>query len=263
MTIDIDSDDDPRIALYARIGDAAWLRGQGLFVAEGRLVVERLIASGRFAIDSVLVTPAARRALGGRLETVDSHVWVCSQATMDRVTGFNFHRGCLAIARRPGPASMNEWFGGDRVLLGLEGVGNPDNVGGLFRTAAAFGAGGILVSPSTADPLYRKSVRTSMGAVLQVPWALAEPWPEALGTLRSHGYRVAALTPQHDAITIDRFASHGYRSLVLLLGGEGPGLTDAALAAADDRVRIPIVAPIDSLNVTVAAGIALHALRRV
>jgi tRNA G18 (ribose-2'-O)-methylase SpoU len=263
VTNDIDSIDDPRIAVYARIGDAAWLRGQGLFVAEGRLVVERLLDSGRFAIDSILVTPAARRALGGRLEAVESDVWVCSQATMDRVTGFNFHRGCLALARRPAPASMDEWFGGDRVLLALEGVGNPDNVGGLFRTAAAFGVGGILVSPSTADPLYRKSVRTSMGAVLQVPWALAELWPETLGTFRSHGYRVAALTPHREAISIDRFASCGYRRLVLLLGGEGPGLTDEALAAADDRVRIPIAAPIDSLNVTVAAGIALHALRRV
>jgi tRNA G18 (ribose-2'-O)-methylase SpoU len=257
----IDSEDDPRLVPYSRVGDAAWLRDQGLFVVEGRLIVERLIAAGRCAIDSILVTPAARRALAGRLETAAADVWVCSPGTLARVTGFNFHRGCLALARRPASRSLDDWLAGDRVLLALDGVGNPDNVGGLFRTAAAFAAGGILVSPTTADPLYRKAVRTSMGAVLQVPWAPAE-WPEALGLLRSRGYRVAALTPHLDAISIDRFVSHRYPRVALLLGAEGPGLTDETLAAADDRVRIPITAAIDSLNVTVAAGIALHALRR-
>jgi tRNA G18 (ribose-2'-O)-methylase SpoU len=259
---EIESDDDPRLAPYSRIGDGAWLRGQGLFVAEGRFVVERLIETGRFAIDSILVTPAGRRALARRIEAITTNVWVCSPATVAQVTGFNFHRGCLALARRPASASPDDWPAGGRVLLALDGVGNPDNVGGLFRTAAAFGAGGILVSPSTADPLYRKAVRTSMGAVLQVPWAPAEPWPAALGLLRSRGYRVAALTPHPDAISVDQFASRRYRRIVLLLGAEGPGVSDEALAAADDRVRIPIASAIDSLNVSVAAGIALHVLAR-
>jgi tRNA G18 (ribose-2'-O)-methylase SpoU len=257
----VDSEDDPRLAPYARVGDAAWLRRQGLFVAEGRLIVERLIEAGGIAIESVLVTPAARGAIGGRLGAIDAPVLVCSQAILDGVTGFNFHRGCLALARRPAPIAMDH-FADRPLILALEGVGNPDNVGGLFRTAAAFEAGGILVSPSTADPLYRKSVRTSMGAVLQVPWTIAEPWPESLSTLRARGHRVVALTPHQDAMSIDRFAAEGHRNVVLLLGAEGPGLTEAALASAADRVRIPIAPAVDSLNVTVAAGIALHALTR-
>jgi tRNA G18 (ribose-2'-O)-methylase SpoU len=251
---------DPRLATYAHVGDAAWLRRQGLFVAEGRLVVERMIDTGRFAIESILVTPAAKRALSGRLEEVDAPVLLCSPETLSRITGFNFHRGCLALARRPPTPAIDSWLAREGALLALEGVGNPDNVGGLFRTAAAFGACGILVSPSTADPLYRKAIRTSMGAVLQLPWTTAEPWPEALATLRSHGWRVAALTPHADAISIVRFVADDHRRVVLLLGAEGSGLTEAALSAADDRIRIPIAASVDSLNVTVAAGIALHAL---
>ena len=221
---DLTSATDPRLAPYWRVGDASWLLRQGLFVAEGRLVVERLMDAKRFAIESILLTPAARHALAMRFEAVDAEVLVCSPETMKQVTGFNFHRGCLALARRPPIATIDSWLEREGVLLGLEAVGNPDNVGGLFRTAAAFGVSGIFVSPSTADPLYRKALRTSMGAVLQLPWSVAEPWPGAIAMFRSRGWRVAAL------------------------------------AAADDRVTIPMAATVDSLNVTVAAGIALHAL---
>jgi len=257
---DLTSATDPRLVPYSRVGDVAWLLSQGLFVAEGRLVVERLMDAKRFTIESILLTPAANHALALRLEAVDAEVLVCSPETMKQVTGFNFHRGCLALARRPPIATIDCWLEREGVLLALEAVGNPDNVGGLFRTAAAFGASGIFVSPSTADPLYRKALRTSMGAVLQLPWSIAEPWPGALGMFRSHGWRVAALTPHRDAIPIERFASYRHSRVVLLVGAEGAGLTDAALAAADDRVTIPIAAQVDSLNVTVAAGIALHAL---
>jgi tRNA G18 (ribose-2'-O)-methylase SpoU len=262
VTEDIAVHDDPRLQPYARVGDAAWLEDQGLFVAEGRLVVERLVGARRDAIQSVLVTPAARAALGASLDQLDADVLVCTQDVMSRVTGFNFHRGCLALARRLAPASLDPWFEGDHVLLALDGVGNPDNVGGLFRTAAAFGAAGIVISPTTGDPLYRKAVRTSMGAVLSLPWMQDAQWPEALRALRAKGYRNAALTPHHDAIPIERFAASGHRRVVLLLGAEGPGLNAAALAAADDRVRIPMAGAVDSLNVTVAAGVALHALQR-
>jgi tRNA G18 (ribose-2'-O)-methylase SpoU len=258
---DVSSATDSRLAPYSQVGDAAWLRRQGMFVAEGRLVVERLIGTKRFTIESILVTPAAGRALSAQLEGVDAPVLVCSPEMMNRVTGFNFHRGCLALAKRPPALDIDSWLEGEGVLLALEGVGNPDNVGGLFRTAAAFGARGVLVAPSTADPLYRKAIRTSMGAVLRLPWATVEPWPGVLAALRSRGWRTAALTPNPDASSIDAFAAQGHRRVVLLLGAEGPGVTAAALAAADDRVRIPIAASMDSLNVTVAAGIALHALR--
>ena len=153
---DLTSATDPRLAPYSRVGDAAWLLSRGLFVAEGRLVVERLMDAKRFTIESILLTPAANHALALRLEAVDAEVLVCSPETMKQVTGFNFHRGCLALARRPPIATIDSWLEREGVLLALEAVGNPDNVGGLFRTAAAFGASGIFVSPSTADPLYRK-----------------------------------------------------------------------------------------------------------
>jgi tRNA G18 (ribose-2'-O)-methylase SpoU len=257
----LSSPTDPRIARYSQIGDTAWLDRQGVFVAEGRLVVERLIGAKRFAIESILVTPAARLALSARLGAVDAPLLVVSPETMQQVTGFNFHRGCLALVRRPTLPAIDAWFERQGVLLVLEGVGNPDNVGGLFRTAAAFGTSGVLVNPTTADPLYRKAIRTSMGAVLQQPWTAAEPWPEVLTTLRSRGWRVAALTPDPEAITIDQFSARGNRQVALVVGAEGPGLTDAAFDAVDERVRIPIVASVDSLNVIVAAGIALHALR--
>ena len=185
-------------------------------------------------------------------------MWVCSQDVLNRVTGFNFHRGCLALARRPSPAPIEGWLARAGIVLGLEAIGNPDNVGGLFRTAAAFGAAGIMVSPTTADPLYRKSVRTSMGAVLQVPWHVDERWPASLATLRTHGYPIVALTPHEDAIPIGRFSLPLDRRAVLLLGAEGPGLSPETLALADTHVRIPIVPGVDSLNVAVAAGIALH-----
>jgi tRNA G18 (ribose-2'-O)-methylase SpoU len=251
---------DPRLESYARIGDANWLRREGLFVAEGRLVVERLIGARRFAIESILTTPAALQALSGQFATAGARVHVVNPDTMRQVTGFNFHRGCLALARRPAMPAVDSLLEGEGVLLVLEAVGNPDNIGGLFRTAAAFGVRGVLVNAASADPLYRKAVRTSMGAVLQVPWTIGEPWPDVLAAVRSRGWRVAALTPHPDAPSIDRFAAAGHRRTALLVGAEGPGLSDAALAAADDRVRIPIAPSTDSLNVTVAAGIALHAL---
>ena len=259
---DIDAEDDPRLQPYSRVGDAGWLRRQNLFVAEGRLVVERLIEARRCTIESVLVTPAGRQALAAQLDPLDAPVLVCSQEVINRVTGFNFHRGCLALARRPAPVLPAAWAAAEGVLLALDGVGNPDNVGGLFRTAAAFGVAGIVISPATGDPLYRKAVRTSMGAVLQVPWVEDTCWPDALQGLRAQGCRVAALTPHPEAIPIDRFAAAGHRRIVLLLGAEGPGLSADVLAAADDHVRIPMAGAVDSINVTVAAGIALHALQQ-
>jgi tRNA G18 (ribose-2'-O)-methylase SpoU len=260
----VDTPDDPRIADYAHVGDPGWLSRQGLFVAEGRIVVRRLLEAGRFQVRSLLVTPAALQAVTDSLGAARCPIYVCDQRTLNGVTGFNFHRGCLAIAAR----AVDE-FSWPRLarasrLLALEGVGNPDNVGGLFRVAAAFGAGGILLGPGTGDPLYRKAIRTSMGAALQVPFARVEPWPSGLESLRASGFGLVALTPEAGALAIEAFAARvdSEARLVLMVGAEGAGLTDLALRMADDRVRIPIAAEVDSLNVAVAAGIALAFLRR-
>ena len=262
MNQEIDSAADARLAPYRRVGDAGWLRDRGLFVAEGRLVVERLLAAARFSVESILVTPAARRAMSAHLDASTAPILVCSQATMAGVTGIAFHRGCLALARRPAVTPIEQWLAADGVLLALEAVSDPDNVGGMFRTALAFGAAGIVVGPGTVDPLYRKAVRTSMGAVLHLPWTVTDRLGVVLGSLKERGYRIAALTPASDAQALDAFAATCGRRTVLLLGAEGPGLSPESLALAERRVRIPITSAVDSLNVVVAAGIALHAVSR-
>ena len=256
--------DDPRVADYTHVGDAAWIRARGLFVAEGRLVVTRLLESGAFPVRSVLVTPSAAAALGPVLDAAACDVYVCPQQMMNSLTGFNFHRGCLALAERPAPLDTLERFVAARRVLALEGVGNPDNVGGLFRVAAAFGVGGVLLDGRSADPLYRKSIRTSMGAALQIPFARRQSWLADLAELRGKGFHLVALTPAGSAMALRDYAAvlpHGQR-LVLMLGAEGPGLSRAAFGEADAVVRVPIAAGVDSLNVVVAAGIALSALDR-
>jgi tRNA G18 (ribose-2'-O)-methylase SpoU len=251
--------DDPAIGAYAHVGDHVWLRENGLFVAEGRLVVRRLLAFGRFPIHSVLLTPAALDSFGGAIDT-EAPVFIADPDVLRQVTGFNFHRGCLALAARPGREASSR-FADARLLLALEGVGNPDNVGGLFRVAAAFGVDGVLLDPASGDPFYRKAVRTSMGAVLSVPFERVTPWPAGLDDYRTMGFEVIAMTPRADAVPIGDVATRIDSPLIVMVGSEGPGLSETALALADMRVRIPIASEVDSLNVVVAAGIGLEALR--
>lgn len=258
----VETPGDPALEPYRHVGDPRWLLARGLFVAEGRLVVERLLAIGRYDVASIAVNAAAHRALEASLAAARSRVLLCADGLLGEVTGFNFHRGCLALVRRPAPAPATRLMEGD-LLLATEGVGNPDNVGGLFRTAAAFGAAGVLMDHASGDPFYRKAVRTSMGAVLGLPFARLDPWPDALAAFRSSGFEVVALTPRAGAAPIDQFAASrppGSR-VVLLVGSEGQGLADTTMAHADAAVRIPILAAVDSLNVTVAAGIALSWIR--
>ena len=259
----IDRLDDPRTAEYGRIGDPSWLLENGLFVAEGRLVVQRLLEGRRFAVKSVLLTPPALSALGSIIDTAGAPAYVCDQQTMSGIAGFNFHRGCLAIGERPRAAPALESFASSRRLLALEGVGNPDNVGGLFRVAAAFDVGGVILDRATADPLYRKAIRTSMGASLRIPFARCEAWLSQLHALRRQGTHLVALTPDRSAMPLPAYAARAPADgrLALMVGAEGPGLTDAAFSIADALVRIPIDSAVDSLNVVVAAGIALATLR--
>lgn len=249
--------DDPRLAQYAHVGDHAWLRDRGLFVAEGRLLALRLIAQWPASVESILVSPAAADALKDAVPR-GLPLYVAGEAILERLTGFQFHRGCLAIGRRPQPLGLEAHYGASR-LLALEGIANPDNIGGIFRVAAAFGVEGILLDPTTADPLYRKAIRTSMGAVFSVPFARIPDWPSGLTALSDKGFTLAALTPRGSTKLEDFACSHSGR-VILMLGSEGSGLSDAALALARDRVRIPIDDSVDSLNVIVAAGIALAML---
>jgi len=271
---------DPRLADYRLMSDADLVKRRGLFVAETRLVVTHVIERMPAAVRSVLVNEAAYRGLEAILATLPAHVpvFVCAAADFPIITGFNFHRGCLAIVERPRELTAAEIIersvsspSTDRsadssrygTLIVLEGVTNADNVGAVFRDAAAFRAGGVLLDPATCDPLYRKAIRTSTAAVLRVPFARVDPWPSGLDRLRERRISIVALTPREPSVTIDAFASARPDRIALLVGTEGTGLTPAAEAAADCRVRIPIASDVDSLNLAVAVGIALHRLASV
>jgi tRNA G18 (ribose-2'-O)-methylase SpoU/ribosomal protein S27AE len=262
MASDIPIDDpaDPRLAEYRNIADAELLTAHHAFVAEGRLVVRRLLKASRCRCRSVLVTPAARASLDDALASVDVPVFVCSLDVLRQITGYDMHRGCLAIGERPDPIEPFAMAAQATLLVVLEGVGNADNVGGIFRTAAAFGAGGVVLGPGCCDPLYRKAIRTSMAAALSLPFAMDRAWPASLDGLRAAGWIVLALTPAPDAVPLERLRLPGSSRVALLLGSEGEGLTAAAQRRADIRVRIGMPAAVDSLNVGVAAGIALHAV---
>ncbi|MGE0450400.1 MAG: TrmH family RNA methyltransferase [Vicinamibacterales bacterium] len=264
--VPIDTPDDPRLAVYQAIGDAELLRARGLFVAEGRLVVCRVLEDRRFRVMSLMVTPTALAALGPERLASSPHteVHVCELRLFRATTGFNIHRGCLAMVERPPTIEPKALVGtstGAAPMVVLEDVADADNVGSIFRSAAAFGAAGVLLSPACCDPLYRKAVRTSMAATLRVPYARVHPWPQALDWLKGEGYALAALTPREPARGLSEFAA-GTRPgrLAILLGSEGAGLSEGALARADVRVRIPITSMVDSLNVGVACGIALALL---
>jgi tRNA G18 (ribose-2'-O)-methylase SpoU len=288
---------DPRAAAYRDIPDPQLLRAHGLFIAEGRLIVERLLTLPRFKIRSLLLNDAAYSALRDKLQdalpapAAASHahadaaeidILIASTSDIGTIGGYDFHRGCLALVERPAPLTLEDLplTGDAQVIVALEGIGNADNVGGIFRNAAALGARAVVLGPRCCDPLYRKATRTSMGATLIVPYASApstdasvhdadvaratateRSWPETLAWLRALGYRLVALTTHPPAVSLDAFATaHRGERLALLLGSEGAGLSDEALAAATDHVVIPMTGLVDSLNVATAAGVALHRL---
>lgn len=259
----IESADDPRVEVYRDVRDRDLQRRAGLFMAEGRLVVRTLLSRSRFALHSVLVTEPALESLSDALDQADpaAPVYLATQQVMDAIAGFHIHRGCLAAAHRGAPldpATLIDTPGAPRLIVVLEDVANHDNVGGVFRSAAAFGADAVLLTRRSCDPLYRKSVRVSMGGALRVPSAIVDSGPRAAADLRAAGYQTIALTPAAGSIDIAQ-ARAGER-LALFLGAEGPGLSAVTLDACELRVRIPIGPDADSLNLAVAAGIALHRL---
>ena len=265
MTFGESSHNDPRLALYRGVGDPELARTHGVFVAEGRLVVGRVLEDPRYRVRSLLLNQSAHRELEPLLARLDPSipVFVIETGEFQSITGIHIHRGCLALVERPPLRSVEEVIVGARRVIVLDGVANADNVGGVFRNAAAFGADAVLLSHDSCDPLYRKAIRTSMAAVLRVPFARCGEWPADLERIRAAGFTLVALTPSDTAEPLDGFAARarGLR-LALAFGAEGAGLTPALLSVADVSVRIPIAAAVDSLNVAVAAGVALYALCR-
>jgi tRNA G18 (ribose-2'-O)-methylase SpoU len=252
--------DDPRISDYAHVGDHVWLRRNGLFVAEGRLLALRLIAEWPSSVHSLLVTPAARVAVETTASPLHVPIYVADPSIVHSLTGINFHRGCLALGRRPRPVDPGV-FAGARRLVALEGIANPDNVGGIFRVAAAFGVQGILLDPATADPLYRKSLRTSMGSVFTVPFTRITEWPNALTRLSIEaGFKLIAMTTRAQATPLATWTQATDSPSIVMFGSESRGLSDSVVQLADQEVTIAMRPAVDSLNVVVAAGIALAQL---
>ncbi|WP_296596279.1 RNA methyltransferase [Phenylobacterium sp.] len=251
--------DDPRLEPYREVRERDLVGRQGLFVAEGRVVLEKAVAAQPAAIASVLVAEARLDGLADVLADLpdETPVYAAAQAAMDAVVGFPIHRGILAIGRRVDrdAEALLAGLPARALVVGLVGIANHDNMGGVFRNAAAFGADAVLLDPTCCDPLYRKAIRVSVGAALSVPFARTQ---DPVGLLERAGFETVALSPRGE-VEIGELAP-GPRSAALF-GAEGPGLPEAVLARTR-RVRIAMAGGFDSLNVATTSGIVLHHLAR-
>ena len=264
VIVTVDDPAEPRLTDYVALTDVELRRrrepAEGLFVAEGEKVVRRAVAAG-YPMRSMLLAPRWAEPLAGLAAQAQAPVYVAAPAVLEQVTGFNVHRGVLASMHRRSLPEAGALLAGARRVAVLEDVVNHTNVGAVFRAAAAMGVDAVLVSPRCADPLYRRSVRVSMGTVFQVPWTRLAPWPAGLGLLRAAGFTIAALTLADGAADLDDFARDLPDRLALVLGTEGDGLSRTALAAADVAVRIPMSGGVDSLNVAAASAVAFWGTR--
>ena len=194
------------------------------------------------------------------LEPFDIPVHLAEPEQLEAITGYRVHRGALAAFERPRLPEPGQLLADARRVVVLEDIVDHTNVGAIFRSVAALGADAVLVTPRCADPLYRRSVRVSMGTVFQVPWTRLPEWPEAARMLRAHGFSTAALALADDAVSLRDLAADPPERLALVFGAEGDGLSARALEAADRVVTIPMAHGVDSLNVAAAAAVVLYAL---
>jgi tRNA G18 (ribose-2'-O)-methylase SpoU len=261
---DVTDPGDPRLADYRDLTDAASRRavevdgGDGCIIVEGVLALERVLAGGP-ALRSVLVTPPRRVSLAPLLARVPPSVpiLVAERAVLRDVTGFDVHRGVLASAERRPPPSADDVLGAARRIVVTEGLNDHENLGSLFRNAAATGLDAVLLDDRSADPWYRRSVRVSLGWAAVLPHARLGPLPAGYDALRTHGFRVVALTPAPHAVAVDRAADDGLLDdpVALVVGAEGPGLGDGAVSGADLAVRVPMPDGVDSFNVATALAV--------
>lgn len=263
LLVTIDDPSDPRLRDYTHLTDVGLRRRrepeEGLFIAEGEKVIRRALRAG-YRMRSMLLSPKWIDAMRDVIAEGGAPVYAVSPELAERVTGYHVHRGALAaMRRRPLPAAEALLASARRVVV-MESVNDHTNVGAVFRSAAALGMDAVLLSPDCADPLYRRSVKVSMGAVLCLPYARLADWPRDLEAVRGAGFRLLALTPGEEAAAIDAVAPHRLDRVALMLGAEGEGLSARALAAADERVRIPMSDGVDSLNVAAAAAVAFYAV---
>ena len=234
---------------------------EGVYIAESAKVIARALAAGHQP-RSALVLEKWLPEVGPLLEPFDIPVYLGPTEVLEAVTGFVMHRGAIAAMHRPPLPDVADLLRNARRVVVLEDIVDHTNVGAIFRAVAGLGADAVLVTPRCADPLYRRSVRVSMGTVLQVPWTRLPTWPEGATALRDAGFSIAALALDDRAVDLAAFTADPPERVALVLGTEGDGLTHAALDASDITVTIPMLHGVDSLNVAAASAVALWALRR-
>ena len=262
QAITIEDPGDPRIAAYRDVRERDLVGRQGLFVAEGEVVLRAVLRSGRHGLDSLLLADKRVSDLQPLLDQLPAGtpVYAAGQAVMDAITGFHIHRGILAIGRRGPdlePEALLSGLGRRALAVGLFGIANHDNMGGIFRNAAAFGADAVLLDATCCDPLYRKAIRVSVGAALTMPFARLSREEDMISILTEAGFQPLALSPKGDVRLIDLRAQD---RRAVLMGAEGPGLPPSYLERSK-AVTIPMAHGFDSLNVATTAGIVLHHLR--
>ncbi|MGH3312626.1 MAG: TrmH family RNA methyltransferase [Streptomyces sp.] len=262
--ITVEDPDDARLGDYTGLTDVELRRRrepeEGLFIAEGEKVIRRAAEAG-YVMRSMLLSAKWADVMRDVIDGVQAPAYLVSTELAERVTGYHVHRGALAaMERKPLPRPDTLLEGARRVAV-FEDIVDHANLGAAFRNAAGLGVDAVLLSPRCADPLYRRSVKVSMGAVFAVPWTRLEAWPADVEMLSGAGFTTAALCLSEQSITIDELAARRCGKLALMFGTEGGGLTPGALRAADEHVRIDMAAGVDSLNVAAASAVAFYATR--
>lgn len=260
--IDITDPDDPRVADFRDLNSVDRRpdlpSGKGLVIAEGVLVVQRMLAS-RFAPHALLGTDRRLAELAADLAGAGAPFYRTSAEVMAAVVGFHLNRGVLAAAGRAPELAVAELLVEARTVAVLEGVNDHENLGSIFRNAAGLGIDAVVFGAGCADPLYRRAVRVSMGHALLVPFARTVRWPDDLKVLQDNGFVLVAMTPDRRADTLaETMSALAGRKVAVLVGAEGPGLTETVLRRSDARVRIPMARGTDSLNVATAAALAFY-----
>lgn len=261
--IPVDDPADPRLDDFIRLKDLNLRKKleteRGLYLAEGSVVISRALAAGHRA--RAMLVCQSRLDDCRELPIGDAPLYVAPDDMLERVTGYDVHRGAIASMNRPALPDLDEVLDGARRVVILEDLTNHTNVGAIIRSVAALGADAVLVTPHCADPLYRRSIRVSMGTVFQVPWTRIIPWPQGIDRLRDAGFTVVGLEPTDDSVNIADFSSSVPDRVALILGTEGDGLASTTRGLADVRVRIPMAMGVSSLNVASAAALAIWELR--
>src|SRR5690348_9630588 len=267
VPIEITDPADPRLADYVALTDVVLRRRtepeRGLYIAESQKVIRRALRAGHRPRSYLM----ARRWLDDLADLVaDAEadgipVYFGEHPVIEQLTGFHLHRGALAAMQRPVLPSAASLVRDARRVIVLEDVVDHTNVGAIFRSAAALGVEAVLVTPRCADPLYRRSIRVSMGTVFQVPWTRINPWPQGIQLLHDEGLTVAAMALSDDSVSLDELEAAAPERLALVVGTEGDGLSHRTVADADLTLRIPMAGGVDSLNVAAASAVAMWALR--